>query len=177
VPGPLDTGTPDPSAMAIEGATHVSTVLFHSHLQEAGIPSHYTDYGSGTHTWPYWSRDFQQFVDPLMSAFANPAPTPTAITYQSADTHWSQWGWSAVHTGNGFSTVSSANAAGFTVRTAGTLAVTTPPFYVPGSSHSVAVTRGSSSSITHVNADAAGRLHITVRNGIVPSTATVLVGG
>jgi hypothetical protein len=152
-------------------------VLFHSHLQQAGIPSHYTDYGSGTHTWPYWSRDFAQFIDPLMSAFANPAPTPTTITYQSADAHWLQWGWSVAHTGGGFSTLSLANSAGFRTRMAGSLVVTTPPFYVPGSSHLVAVTRGSSTAITHLNADAAGRLHISVPGGLVASTATVLVGG
>jgi S-formylglutathione hydrolase FrmB len=63
---------PNPGGTGIEALTHASTQRFHDHLVEAGIPSDYIDYTYGTHTWPYWTRDLQQYVPKMMRDFAHP---------------------------------------------------------------------------------------------------------
>src|SRR5262249_19278435 len=122
------------------------------------------------------TNDFRSWIDPLMAAFASPAPTPTTISFRSADAKWVQWGWSAVHYGGGFSILSAANAAGFTAHMQGTLVVATPAFYAPYSAHLVRTIHGATPTITPPVADAMGRLHITVRGGLIASTVKVLAG-
>jgi S-formylglutathione hydrolase FrmB len=178
VPGPLDSGTPDVGAIGIESITHASTVLFHQHLEQAGIPSHYTDYGSGTHTWAYWARDLREFVPSLVDAFAHPAADPTSVTYEATETAWSQWGWTLVNhrpQRQAFSVLANASAAGFTVQAAGTPDVTTPARYEPGSSHTVVVTAHGLRTTSTLVADADGRLHVSVASGLggLAGTATV----
>ncbi|MGN6609856.1 MAG: alpha/beta hydrolase [Jatrophihabitans sp.] len=178
--GPFDPATPDLEAAGIEFLTHVSTVLFHQHLTEAGIPSQYVDYGAGTHTWPYWARDLREFVPALMADLAAPPATPATITYTSVEQQWTQWGWTVVNhraQAQQFETLADAGPAGFRVTAAGTPTVTTPPAYEPGSAHAVTV-----GAITRtLTADASGRLTITVPSGTglfaaSPGTVAVRIG-
>lgn len=141
--------------------THISTMLFYQHLQEAGISSHYTDYVFGTHTFPYWAQDLREFIVPLMDEFARPQPAPARVTYRSTDPTWTQWGWTVANhrrQAQAFTDLANADATGFTLTGSGTAAVTTPAFYVPGSSH--AVTIGAAHGVAV--ADAGGRLHLSV---------------
>ena len=55
-PGPLDpSGT---GIDALEVAAQVASQTFTAHLASLGIPVTTDYYGSGTHSWPYWQREF-----------------------------------------------------------------------------------------------------------------------
>jgi S-formylglutathione hydrolase FrmB len=169
-PGPLDS-TPNPAASGIEGMTHASTQHFHDHLVEEGIPSYYNDYGNGTHTWAYWTRDLREFVGPMMDTFASP-PAPSTIDYKSVDAQWTQWGWTvslARPAVQEFSRLSIAGPGGFALDGSGTATVTTPAAYQPGSAASVTVVSPTGTTSTTTNVDDRGRLTISA-----PLSAPVL---
>jgi S-formylglutathione hydrolase FrmB len=170
-PGPLDSGSPNPGAEAIEGGVHTLTMLFHGHLQDAHIPSHYDDYGPGTHTWPYWTRDLKQFMGPLMRRFAHPPRRPRAITYKSADDLWRQWGWLVAmdRPARAFSALHHARPRHFEISGDGTAHVTTPAAFRPHARLRVKLPSG----WTDAKADGKGRLSITVPLG--PSRARAKV--
>ena len=150
--------------MGIESATHGSTLSFNQRAQMLGVPVHLNDYGNGTHTWPYWTRDLKEYVGPMMATFANPPAPPAATSYQSIDKTWSQWGWSVSvqrSAAQQFSSLTSAGAGGFSLAGTGTATVVTPAFYAPN-----AVERVSIGSTTQtVAADGNGQLHLTVPLG------------
>jgi S-formylglutathione hydrolase FrmB len=162
-PGPLDTGAPNPGASGIEWGVHELTQLFRDEVVKRGIPIDYHDYGPGTHTWPYWTRDLQEVIGPVMDDFAHPTATPRAIEYASADDRWQQWGWSVAfqRPAREFSTLSNAGARGFTLAGSGAATVLTPPFYRPGARLIVVV-----GGVRRVaRADSTGRLTVAVPLG------------
>jgi hypothetical protein len=163
VPGPLDSGLPNVGAMSIEWGVHQLTTLFHRRLDALGISSQFDDYGSGTHSWPYWARDLRWSIGAVMSDFNNPRPTPTSITYTSADAGYAAYGWQvAMHRAvREFSTLQGAGSAGFTVKGSGAATVVTPAIYVPGGRFTVTV----GSQTTVQRASAAGTLTIDVPLG------------
>jgi S-formylglutathione hydrolase FrmB len=129
--GPLDSAVPNPGAMAIEGGVEQLSTLFHNRLQTLGIPSTFDDYGPGTHSWPYWARDLQWSIGPVMDDFAHPPAAPTAVTYTSADTAYGAFGWT-VKTSRQvreLSTLRSATATGFELQGSGSATVITPARY------------------------------------------------
>jgi S-formylglutathione hydrolase FrmB len=173
IPGPYDSPSSGlPAAMAIEGATHVSTMDFVAHAKAAGVPYTLDDYVFGTHTFPYWARDLREFVGPMMTVFAHPAAAPAAVSYESVDKTWTQWGWTVANTrpdAQAFSALTGATAQGFVLAGGGSATVTTPAFYAPDSSHAVLI----GSDATHVRADGTGRLVLTVPLGDGPETVRV----
>jgi len=140
VPGPYD-ASPNPSAMAIEGAVHRDNEAFHARLNALGIPSFYDDYGPGTHSWSYWARDLRESMDPLMEDFAHPAPAPSMVTYTSADNAYRVYGWQvAMHRdAREFSTLQDASCGGFALAGSGSATVTTPACLSPGARYRVAL--------------------------------------
>ncbi|HVS66975.1 MAG TPA: alpha/beta hydrolase family protein [Mycobacteriales bacterium] len=90
---PVTNPTGYPGAAVIESATHMSTDYFVAHANEAKIPAVVYDYGSGTHTWPYWARDLRHFIKPLMRTFAHPPARPAKISYKTIEPTYSVWGW------------------------------------------------------------------------------------
>ena len=176
-PGPYDPAAPNPGAVGIESLTHGSTISFVQRAQQLGVPVHLDDYVYGTHSWPYWARDLSEYLGPLMDTFAHPPAPPSAVSYQSIDQSWSQWGWSVTVQRSAvqeFSDLSGAQRDGFTLRGTGTADVITPAFYRPGSKWTVTV----AGSATTVVADAAGRLHLTVPLGVdVPGVGGAAVMG
>jgi S-formylglutathione hydrolase FrmB len=181
VPGQYDTSL-NLSASAIEFITHESTVLFHQHLVDAGIPSYFDDYFYGTHTFPYWADDLRAFVPRVMQYFAAPPPAPSKVSYTSIDLAWSQWGWSVANNrgaAQAFSTLADADAHGFRFTGRGTATVRTPAFYAPFSAHTVRVSTCGTTTTAAANADSAGRLQISVapKSLLSPNgTATVTIG-
>ncbi|HWC34518.1 MAG TPA: alpha/beta hydrolase family protein [Mycobacteriales bacterium] len=97
LPGKYDDPVTNPpgylGAAAVESATHESTDYFLQHVRAAHIPSYVYDYGSGTHTWPYWARDFRHFIKPLMQTFAHPPARPDKISYKTIEPTYAVWGW------------------------------------------------------------------------------------
>jgi hypothetical protein len=132
------------------------------------VPVHVNDYGAGTHTWPYWTRDLKQYVGPIMAMFANPTAPPSAIGYQSIDKAWSQWGWSVSvqrSAAQQFSSLSAASATGFSLAGAGTASVVTPAFYAPGAVETVTMSTTTGKTTTTATADSSGALHLSVPLG------------
>jgi S-formylglutathione hydrolase FrmB len=177
VNGPYDPA-PNPGGTGIEALTHGSTMRFHDHLVEAGVPSDYRDYTFGTHTWPYWTRDLKEYVGPMMRDFAQ-AKTPTAITYTSIDKAWSHWGWSVSFNraaAQEFGTLAGARAGGFTVTGSGTVTVTTPALYKPGAFAFITRTTDIGERREVVKVGSNRRLTIPVQLGsTAPSTGRVVI--
>ncbi len=171
--GPLDPPSPNPGAQAIEAGVHTLTVLFHGHLEDARIPSHFDDYGPGTHTWPYWTRDLKQFIGPLMRRFGHPASRPRAISYKSGDERWSQWGWRVAmkRPARAFSALRHATPRHFTITGDGTARVTTPPAFSPGERLAVTLPGGEQ----NLRANRTGRLTVRVPLGSSAVRAAVAV--
>ncbi|MCD0448672.1 esterase family protein [Actinocorallia sp. API 0066] len=70
VPGPLDPlphGAPDP----VEALVHTMTTLYAAKLQALGVPAT-TRFHPGTHSWPYWSREFALALPGLRKALSPP---------------------------------------------------------------------------------------------------------
>ncbi|GAA1788714.1 alpha/beta hydrolase family protein [Actinomadura chokoriensis] len=178
VPGPLDPPAPDPAAIGIEALTHVSTVSFHRRLDELKIPSRYTNYVFGTHTFPYWARDLRQYIGPLMRTFADPPRPPAKISYRSIDRNWSQWGWTVAlkrRNAQEFSALSQASRTGFTLRATGTATVTTPASYRPGTRAVLRVTQGRKHSVIKTTAGPHGRLTVTLPRAHSVTTTRVTI--
>src|SRR6185436_13268287 len=114
-PGELDPDPIDPSAAAIEQITFAATQLFHGYLREVRIPHAYHYYGGGTHIFPYWARDLEEYVGPLMRRFRHPVRDPGVVSFLSAADRWEQWGWTVEldRPEPAFSRLESARRTGF----------------------------------------------------------------
>ena len=165
-PGPYDSGF-NPEANGIEGIIWRDNNDFQSRLNALGIPAYFDDYGNGTHSWPYWTRDLQWSIGKIMSDFANPAPAPAQITYTSGDDSYSVYGWSVTmqRSARELSTLANADQGGFELSGSGSAAVVTPPVYTPGASYQVSLSGPDASGSSTVTADAGGRLTIQVPLG------------
>lgn len=172
-PGAYDSPSPGlPAAMAIEAATHYSTMDFAAHARAAGVAYSLVDDVFGTHSFPYWARDLRQFVGPMMAVFAHPTAPPASVSYESVDKVWTQWGWTVANDrpqAQAFAALTGASAHGFVLAGTGSATVTTPALYPAGSAH-VVVT---GSQATRVRADDAGRLVVRVPLDHGPETVRI----
>jgi S-formylglutathione hydrolase FrmB len=176
-PGPLDTPSVQivPDAL-IEGAADQSSVFFAQAAKKAHVAYTFDNYGRGTHSWPYWSRDLTQYLPVLMATFEHPPATPSAITYKSIEKTWTQWGWQVSVNraqAQAFSGLVGASATGYTISTKSQATVTTPAVYSPGATFTVSARGGKVSSGASVTADAAGRLTITTKPSAGHNAVTV----
>lgn len=79
-PGPLDGPNAAPLDVQ-EFFVHQMNVSLHQRLDSLGIAHTFVDYGNGTHSWPYWQRDFREELPALVATFArNGALTPAWAT-------------------------------------------------------------------------------------------------
>lgn len=160
-PGPYD--NPHQPTDPIEYGVHAMSVSFHQRLTALHMHHVFNDYGPGTHSWPYWSRDLKRDLPRFMKVFADPPDRPSPFTFRSADPSFSVYGWTVAIRRQvaEFAELQRAGARGFTVRGSGTAQVTTPRCYPARSVHVVHV-KGK----RHVlRAGARGRLHIAVDLG------------
>jgi S-formylglutathione hydrolase FrmB len=176
LPGPLDPSPVTdpkelesyPGAGLIEGAVNVDTTLFHNRLDALGISSYWDNYGDGTHSWPYWTRDLQQSIGTVMTDFANPLPNPSKVTYTTASADYTTYGWqvSMQRTAEEFSTLEDAAASGFELAGSGSGLVVTPADYTAGGEYDVTIAEESAAPVVEqLQADGTGALHITVPLG------------
>ena len=176
LPGPLNPSpVTDPGSLEsypgpglIEGAVDFDTTLFHNRLETLGISSWWDDYGDGTHSWPYWTRDLQQSISAVMADFAHPLPNPSEVTYTTASADYSVYGWqvSMHRTAEEFSTLEGADALGFELAGSGSGLVVTPAIYTPGGTYDVTIAEENASPFEkRLQADGTGALHVTVPLG------------
>jgi S-formylglutathione hydrolase FrmB len=168
-PGPYD----DPTRLfdPIEDQVHAMSASLHRRLGALGIAHTWDDYGPGTHSWPYWRRDFQRALPSLTATFAHPPPAPSPFTFTAAESDYGAYGWRVRldRSALAFSTLADARPGGFRLRGAGGHAsVTTAPLYKPRSRHAVAL---SGAAPRTVRADGLGRLRIDLQGD-----ATVSIG-
>jgi S-formylglutathione hydrolase FrmB len=176
LPGQYDDPVTNPTGViepgVIESLTHVSTDLFLQHLRADHMKAVVYDYGQGTHTWPYWARDFKKFIPTLMATFAHPPATPKRTSYLTINPQWSQWGWQVSINRSeplAFSKISRADDSGFDLSGDGTATVVTPRYNLPGAKYAVMI----GGTTQTVFSDQAGRLHLTVELGSKPSKVSV----
>jgi S-formylglutathione hydrolase FrmB len=176
LPGKYDDPVTNPTGViepgVIESLTHVSTDLFLQHARAAGLSPIVYDYGSGTHTFPYWARDLQHFIPVLMRTFAHPPATPKRTSYLTINPQWSQWGWTVSikrPEALAFARISRADDTGFDLSGDGTATVVTPRYNLPGATYAVTIANTKQTVVS----DQAGRLHLTASLGGKPSTVAV----
>jgi S-formylglutathione hydrolase FrmB len=176
--GPLD---PDPAARIdpVEVITFGATQLFHGYLMEVGILHEYNDYGGGTHTWPYWGRDLQEYVGPLMGRFDDPPLPPRPVSYMTAEDRWTQWGWKVelARAAPAFSSLERARRIGFVLTGTGRATVRTPRAYPAGARVRVAKRGEGFKTRTDAAVGRSGRLTIGVPlgDGTTPGTTRVRI--
>jgi S-formylglutathione hydrolase FrmB len=177
--GPFDKLPLDPGATGIESITFGATQLFDRYLDAAGIRHTYDYYGGGTHTWPYWARDLEEYVGPLMRRLRNPPPAPHRIGYRSTDREWERWGWQVTleQETRGFVDLARAWRRGFQLTGAGTgvATVRTPPFFRRGTGVRAIKSGPTGREIDDVIVESDGRLRVTVRLGDGAGPATTRV--
>lgn len=166
-PGPLDPPGLNLGGTGIKAGAHELTQLFVGELVKRGIPIDYHDYGPGTHTFPYWARDLRDVVPAIMRDFARPPYVPPTVDYQSADAHFSQWGWDvAMHRpARELAALLRAGASGFTLTGSGSATVQTPAVYAPRRAAKVSVTTQDAHVERAARTDADGRLRVEVPLG------------
>jgi len=160
-PGDLD--GPNASFDPVEYEVGKMNLALAAALNAAHVPFTSEFYGNGTHTWPYWQRDFAHFLEWLGPAIGRAAATPPSFPYRSARSSFSAWGYafSVTRAVREFVDLTDVGPGGFTAVGSGTLHVTTPPSYVPGAPYTVAAGSGARTFV----ADATGRLRFPVDLG------------
>lgn len=138
LPGPYD----NPATVGgggIEALVLADNLAFEARLHSLHIPALLDGYGPGTHTWPYWTRDLQWSIGPIMADFAHPPAPPGAFTYTSADDRYSVYGWTVTmhRRAREFSTLERASGHGFALAGSGTGVVLTAALYRPGAQYRV----------------------------------------
>ena len=166
-PGPLDANPVNPYGSFIEGAIAYDNGAFRPWAQSLGLPASFTDYGNGTHIWPYWARDLAWSIGAVDHDLAHPLPAPSVVDYTSGDDAYSVYGWTVTthRTARELSTLGSAGPAGFSLTGSGSATVTTPGAYAPDGSYGVTLSGPHASGSFPVRADARGRLSIAVALG------------
>ena len=175
VPGPLD--NPSVSIVQdalVEAAAHTSTIAFAQQARYAHVAYTLDDYGRGTHSWPYWTRDLAQYLTLLSFSSAESNTAPTTISYRSIDKIWTQWGWTVANirtAAQAFSGLVNASATGFTINSPNRTTVTTPARYTPGDHYVVHAVGGTATPSVTVAAN--GSLTIAVTPSVGHSAVTV----
>ena len=174
-PGPYDSRTdPNPSGSAIEATVHQSAEFFTQAATAAKVPYYFDDYGPGTHTWPYWTRDLTKYLPRLAKVFAHPPSAPSTISYRSIDKTWRQWGWTLANRRpavQDWSALRHARPHHFVLATTGSARVTTPARFRPGSRHRITISGGTGPQ--WATAGAGGRVHLLVTPASGAATVTI----
>jgi hypothetical protein len=165
--GPLD---PEPNlgGSSLESLVGFDNQYFQQRLTSLGIPDYFDDYGPGTHSWPYWTRDLQQSIGSIMDTFAHPPASPSSVTYTSTQPEYSEFGWSVAidRTAEEFSSLEDADASGFSLAGSGSAVVKTPAMYQPGQQYSVIFAGPFFDGNATAMADRSGRLTLIVPLGL-----------
>lgn len=164
LPGPYDKPQFIPLG-AIEVLAHSETHAMYNHAVDTHVPMRLTDYGRGTHSFPYWIHDMRTYLPEIMRVFARHEQSPTHVSYEATAPRWTQWGWAVSDrrtVAEQFTYLRHAGKDGFSLRGHGTAVVTTPAFYAPGSRVTVEVHEVGATRESHLTADRSGRLRLSL---------------
>jgi S-formylglutathione hydrolase FrmB len=177
--GPLDPVPGAPGTDPVEVITYGATQLLHGYLGEVAIEHGYHDYGPGTHTWPYWARDLEEYMEPLLERFRRRAKDPKRVDHLSGDDAWSAWGWDVDldRPVRAFSHLKDAHKRGFVLEGTGNAEVETPAFYRAGSRVRVTMRgpAGDSKQVMRIGRDRRLRLTVPLGDDGTPATTEVSV--
>jgi S-formylglutathione hydrolase FrmB len=151
----------------VERTVHQMSVSFHERLERLGIPSIWDDYGPGGHLWPYWGADLTQTLPTLASVFAHPRPAPSSFAFTAVEPSYSVYGWSAVlrRSALEFSTLRAAGSDSFSLTGSGKATLTTASLYRPEARLIGVVRDAGGRRRLRLQADARGRLTLTLELG------------
>jgi diacylglycerol O-acyltransferase/trehalose O-mycolyltransferase len=170
-PGPFDPPVKpeDPGEAAvwqgrltIEAGAHALAEHFLAAARRVGVATIDARFFPGSHSHPYWQRDFDELVAWLRLQFADPPLERTAFSVSSAHESFTAWGWSfATHRRVREFLYVRAAANRLTLTGSGRVDVRSPPRYRPRSRYRLRLGR----TTRHVRADASGRVSFTVDLG------------
>jgi S-formylglutathione hydrolase FrmB len=166
--GPYDSPGSSGGANAIEALIWGDNNYFQTRLNSLGIPAYFDDYGNGTHSWPYWTRDLRWSIGRIMFDFEHPTPAPSQFTFTSADNAYSIYGWRVTmhRAAREFSTLSQAGRGGFDLSGSGSASVLTAADYRPNMAYQVSMYGdGARPQTTLIRGRRDGRLLLNVRLG------------
>lgn len=152
----------------IEQLTHMSTLAFEGHLQDAGIDHYFKDTVLGTHHFGYWAEHLREYVPMMMRRFDNPV-RPSAVSYASIEPAWTQWGWTVETNRDAdderFTFLRDADRDGFTFQGRHKADIRTPAYYRPGKKYRVTTTGSHDDKTQVLRADRDGKLRVPVNLG------------
>jgi S-formylglutathione hydrolase FrmB len=171
IPGPYDPSTPpaDPVQAAIyrirllvELGAHLENVALVAGLHQSGVRTVNVRFFPGSHSRPYWLRDTSEFVVWLRAQFRRPPRQPRSVTVASAHTWFTAWGWTfQVRRRVREFLYLRLSPGRLHASGSGSVSALTPPWFRPGSRHTVRIGR----AVVVVRATADRRLRLRIDLG------------
>jgi len=157
--GALDPPLTLPDWLTLESSTERRSRRFVERMGALGLPVTTDFYGNGTHSYRYWSRELGRALPLLVGAVERPRPVPSSFTHRSTERRFSVWGWTFEVEGRSAAAFTDVAVDGGTLSATGngTLVVTTPPSFTPGTRYEVGA--------DEVRVGADGRLTFRMRLG------------
>jgi S-formylglutathione hydrolase FrmB len=179
----LSSGNGKPGSLDSHGTTfdqleeqiHKGFVSMVAALDAAHIASEVDDYGSGTHSWPYWQRELHKALPGLLAALSRGNVPPASWSYRTGDSAATVCGYSVTAQrpdGEGFTDLRDVGPQGFAVSGSGTVSVVTAPVYKAGHSYAIS---GNGASLVVTKAGNDSRFHIAINLGSKAATAQIKI--
>lgn len=158
----------NPTIDPVERQTYDQTLEYIEALDAIGLPHSDDLYGGGTHTWPYWLRELDRFLDWQAPFWGAQISAPLTFNHRSVYHRFQAWGWQFAVERNvdEFMYLRDVSADGFDVSGSGILHVLSAPVYESRSGYRV--TTGDRSLL--ILSSETGRLEFSV--DIAPSGNT-----
>jgi len=169
-PGGTAPGDGDKLTEALEAGVGVLNEAYDINLGLQNVPHTYTVNPQGTHTGYHFLQSFKLALPVMQQTFAANVPVrPAGFNYRSIEPSFSifDWQFSATRDVIEFLYLSDVSRDGLKLKGSGTVAVTTPPVYNPGSHHWVLAPGQAGIDVwpNWPKADDEGRLHFNVKLG------------
>jgi S-formylglutathione hydrolase FrmB len=151
----------------VEAVVHAANVSLNDRLDALGIPHVWDDYGPGTHTASYWTRDLGEELPLIMRTFRHPPKAPRKVSFTAAEPSYEAYGWRVRirRPAMEFSTLLNAGRKGFALVGSGRGLVITPRLFAPRSGHELTIRSEAGRRIASLRADARGRLRVRLPLG------------
>lgn len=169
-----ESGIGTPSAREVldkvlEAGVGAMNVAYNANLRLQAVPRTFLVDPQATHTGYHFMQSFKLALPVMQQTFAANVGTPASFDYRTIVPAFSvfDWKFSVARDVSEFLYLSAVSRDGLKLKGSGTVAVTTPPVYEPGSRHWVLAPFQPGINVwpNRPMADANGRLHFNVRLG------------